>query len=263
MSAERAYVSVVRWPEGWDESRRTDVIEKTMGVDRYRARDWARRGAPAMLMRCELDRGEKIAEALRALGVGTVAVHTSALAAGLKAQTLRTVARRDGAYELTPLKGPPVELPFSRILALVRGHLRCKGAGDTGDFGVQALHQLHGTFSAQDWDQGVSAHGRLHVVEVLDVHDTDDHQWRIIGGRCTFSDLPGPGAISAREAVDHAAHTLSADAGGLLVDQGFDRALFVASFLPDFHVNGDWRSSGGFSIYSAWVARLLLAERKA
>jgi hypothetical protein len=126
---------------------------------------------------------------------------------------------------------------------------------------VQALHQLQGTFSAEDWSQGHTGRRGLQVFDVLDLMTTIGDHWRVIGGRCTIEGVPGCDGRTSHEVIDEVAACIVKDAGQLRTDAGFEHARFMADFAPDFGVTGDWRSLGGFDMYAAWLRHLDLARR--
>ncbi|MFN0132246.1 MAG: hypothetical protein ACKVW3_06910 [Phycisphaerales bacterium] len=206
-------------------------------------------------------------EELTGAGVQAIAVPGSAIAAHADPWLARAIAHRPAEGRLTVTRWRngrddrdlSVEFSARSILLLARGVCRDKASTPVGgDFGVEALHQLHGTFSAEDWSQGHTGRGLLRVVEALDVHTLEGPHWRFLGGRFTGG-APGSGnEPTAREQIDTLAVWLAHESGGQEIDRSFAQARFLAEFAPDFGVRGDWRSLAGFGVYSAWRRHLAM-----
>lgn len=264
----RSYITVVAWPPAMTEAMRIDSLTAMLGIDRVRSRGLARRQVPAILARDERDHAERVALELRTMGVAAVAVPGPALAEHMNPTLIRSIERLDdGGLQLTFSKGNPEVLDPRRLLCLVRGHARSADGIQGKDFGVGALHQLQGTLSARDWDQGHSARARVAMVEVLDLHTIDGPHWRMVGGHCridhSWGRFGGHEADTPRELLDAVAETLAKRPGAgsvaAKVDREFDHAQFLVEFTPDFGIAGDWRSLRGFSLYSAWVRHWTMA----
>lgn len=255
MRQDRAYLTIMRWPQGFDEARRTDALASLLSVDRYRARELARRTPPAMYARMTLNGAEEAARQLRGWGAAAASVPGEALVSRLDPPKVKSLSVLDPGLEAVTVEvwqGATQEVRFDQIVALVRAHPRTLGGGNGGDFGVQALHQMQGTWQAQDWDQGHSRRGRVEIVEVLDIHTRDERQLRILGGKCSYECLGKDRADSVRDNIDALAGRLSA-ASGVAVDRGFGQVMFLAEFARDFADSAHWRDLTGFSIYSAWL----------
>lgn len=255
MRQDRAYLSILHWPPAFDEAKRIDAFTKLLALDHYRAKELARRTSPAMYARMTLTGADEAARQLRDWGVQAAAVAGEALLPRLEPPTVKSFSSLEPGLEVLAIEAwyaPTQEVRLDQIVALVRGHARAPKAGNGGDFRVQALHQLQGTWQAQDWDQGPSRRARLEVVEVLDIHSRDERHWRILGGRCSYDCLGGDRADTGRENIDALAGRLAA-AAAIPVDRGFEHAMFLAEFARDFADAINWRDLTGFSIYSAWL----------
>jgi hypothetical protein len=266
----RSFITILGWPTGAAAPLREEIVRSFLGVDGHRARELARRPMPAIVARAPAGRGERIAAELTDAGVPSVAVPGDAIAAHAKAWLACAIGSAGGEGRLTVERCPngredkelSVEFPSKSIILMVRGACRDKVTAPGGDFGVEALHQLHGTFSAEDWSQGHAARGRLRVVEALDVHTLEGTHWRFLGGRFACG-LPGVqgGDPTARGQIDRLAAALERESGGPPIDRSFAAAGFLAEFAPDFGVRGDWRSLAGFGVYSAWRRYLAMHGR--
>ncbi len=268
MVEQRSYVTILEWPADLDASQRSDVVRQFLGVDAHRARELSRRSAPGMFLRAPADRAARIAHELREAGIPAQAVPGHAIVTHAEAWLARSISvdPAGGGVSICCRRAEgevaerDVACSAKSIVLLVRAACRERGAGAGGDFGVEALHQLQGTFSAEDWSQGHAARGRMRVVEALDVHTLEGPHWRFLGGRFT-SNLGGSGGESTPRAhLDALASWLAHEAGGLEVDTGFAGARFLSEFAPDFGVRGDWRTLAGFGVYSAWRRHLTMAK---
>lgn len=262
MDADRCYLSVLAWPPNFDESRRMDAIESVLHVERFKARELARRSTPAIFARCGSRHAGRAEEQLREWGVAATSIAGKDLARRLSPVLVKCLSRPDpetGLIDVTPRIGGSAALNPCHITGLVRGHVRQARASHHGDLGVHALHQLHGTLGAEAWDQGPTRRPGLHIIEVLDIHMGDGRHYRVIGDQCSF-ELLGPNRTEAvSRNMDLLAGVLAGLAPGVPVDRGFDHTRHLAEFVHDF-VSGDagTRGLGAFSVYSAWVGALAL-----
>ncbi|MBL9031777.1 MAG: hypothetical protein JNM80_08725 [Phycisphaerae bacterium] len=262
MPADRAYLSIVAWPPAFDQPRRADALARCLGLDRYRSNELARRATPAIFARLPMDHCAKVAEQIRDWGGTAVPVLGTHIQAALDPIRLKSAAKAPDSslWVAQPWRGDAITFDASRITALLRAHVRAPKSTGEGDFAVQGLHQLHGTLSAADWDQGHSRRARLEVVELLDLHTLDGHHLRVIADKFSFDAALPSLAGTSRENTDALAAGFAAPAR-VEVNTGFETARFLAEYAPDF-VEGDWRALGGFSVFSAWFAQIALASRQ-
>lgn len=265
MIEDRAYLTIEYWPQGFSQEQRAVVLRQFLNLDPARAQALVRRRAPAIYARLALGRCARVAQELIAAGIPAVSVPGAAIAAHMNPWTARAVSLgADDRLTVERWRDGSDRFPAQSIILLTRAHCReIKRDGHPGDFGVQALHQLHGTVSADDWNQGPTARRGMRVVEALDIHTIEGPHWRFVGGRFTGT-LPGmDGEPTTISRIDELAGVLSKLAGGREVDRGFETSRFLAEFAPDFGVGGDWRSAAGFGVYSAWRRYLALARQVA
>lgn len=261
MTPNRAYLSVEAWPLAWDEPRRVDAIRTLLSTDAFRAKELARRAVPAILARVSVEHGEKAAREMTSWGALAACIPGPRIEAMLEPAMAKSFTRPSALFEFETWKGPSVCVDPSRISAIVRAHARVRKGKPDGDFGVEGLHQLHGTLGAEAWDQGPTRRARLHVVELLDIHTIDDRHVRISGDKCGFDALGPAHAGTSRENVDALTALLADVAGGLTVDAGFEQARFLGEFSADFGATADHKSIESFSVYSAWRACMAAALR--
>jgi hypothetical protein len=257
-STEREYVSIVEWPAGCGDALRMGAFTEVLGADAFQAKEWMRRTLPSVFSRETSARAAEVVADLRSRGIIAVCVPMLAIKARLEPPLLRQLTRvkAGSAYEFGLGRAGLSTLEAKHIVLVVRGHLRNVPGHDEGELGVQALHQLQGTLSAEDWDQGHTARRRLRLVEVVDIHSAAGGQWRIIGGRCAIAGVPDGEPATTRAGLDHLVAQITRDNPRVIVDNRFEHATFTAEIAPDFGVTGDWRSLGGFSVYSAWLREL-------
>jgi len=254
MRQDRAYLSIMSWPPAFDQTKREDALATLPSIDRYKAKELSRRSVPAMCARLTLAAADEIVRQLRAWGVDAIAVPGDELVPRLNPPMVKAITCVDPMLEDLTAElwhGPPTELHATQIVALVRGHARTPKAGSGGDLAVQ-MHQLQGTWQAQDWNQGPTRRARLEVVEVLDIHMKNEQQLRILGGKYSCECLGQEKAKTIRENVDAMTGRLS-EVAKINADRGFEHAMFLAEFARDFADGSNWRDLTGFSIYSAWL----------
>lgn len=94
---DRAYVSILSWPEGWGHARRVEALVRAGALDPYDAGMMARRATPAIVQVCDaLVRGDILSE-LHRLGVMAVAPSRSELEAYPRVETPARVTRFSGS----------------------------------------------------------------------------------------------------------------------------------------------------------------------
>ncbi len=256
--SERVYFAVMAWPPSFDEARRVDALERALGVDRFRARELAKRRVPAIFTRLPPEKAEPVERQFAEWGCAVRGIMASELRPRLEPPLVQTIEITDDGCVITPWRGEPRTVAAREIMLLVRGHVRSGKTKRDGDFGVQALHQLQGTLGARDWDQGPARRGSLEVHEVLDIHLRDTEHLRVLDSRFGFECLPAK-AGSARENMDQLAGLLSS-LSHAPVDRDFEHAHYLAEFTADFAAQSDWRGPQGFSLYSAWLGSIRARE---
>lgn len=261
MHPDRAYFSIEAWPESFDEARRTDAMRTLLTVELFRAKELARRSVPAMMARTTISLGDQAARQFREWGGSAASISGTDIAALQTPLYARTASEVGPEFEFALWRGDPLRIDPAKITALVRAHPRVRKGHVEADFGVHALHQLHGTLGAEAWSQGHTGRSQVQIGEVLDIHTLGGIHLRLAGERFGFEVLGDRRADTDRENLDLLAAVLIAKAPGRSIDLGFENARFLGEFARDFGITGDWKSAGGFAVYSAWRACMAMALR--
>lgn len=278
--ANRSYVSIVRWPEGWDEARCAMSFAGSTGTDAYSAKRAARLATPSVVARLEPGPAQAAAAGLRAEGVVAYAIPHADIARLYDPPVVRRLSPPQGGTFAADLgHGVVGELDPARVVLLVRGQVRQAsrreppGGTNPSVFTRRLSESPPGDYAmmeAMGDAAGPRPNVRTDVFELLDVHMKPGSCLRIEGGVFDWSCLGAERAESNRENCDRLAVRLArvvqSRGGTVIVDTGFARAGSILTAVTDFLRNSTPKEASGrggrvaFGVYSAWTACLLRAE---
>jgi hypothetical protein len=126
MSVDRAYLSIVDWPEGFGEPERIAALASA-GIDEHQAALCVRRGFPQVVACLDSMRAQAAVDLLHAQGVTSFAPERSAMRALPAPILLKDMAKADGAPEpmfaCEAWRGEPLVLKPAEIRLIVRGRV--------------------------------------------------------------------------------------------------------------------------------------------
>jgi len=269
--AERAFLSIVQWPEGWDQDRCARVLVECAGFDAYGAGLAARRGTPQVAGLVDVDRAAGILERLSGAGVTAFAPSESELG-GLVTVAVKDLRRAEGAPEAMYVVEPwrrhdALALKTSEIALLVRGTIdrqRRRSRADTSEPGLAGAGAVMIAGAAGAMAYAAAGAGSVTTTsgrgtEVLDIFTREGLRLRIDGDKFGFGVLGRERALTDRENTDRLALRLAREAPRALLDMGF------GNFRCPPHLLRTTGRSGGtetvrvtdetpiFEFYSAWA----------
>lgn len=273
MNASRAYLSIVRWPDGPDEDRRADMLARVTGLDAYTARAVARRPTPCVAMRCEPSFAEDATRALHQEGVHAANISGESIARGLEPLALKTLHPAMGApeplYGAEPWDGETVGFKAADVRLLVRGQTRVTSRKDAGPAPLaQLLRTPVEPIAGIPLDlSGPMRITRVRTTEVLDVCLFDGARFRCDASRFSFQFLGDEFGLSDTENLDRVTTRLARESPRAAVDTNFKECRFLSEIVGDFMTlraargGTDRHGMLAFSIYSAWLAEIDRWER--
>ncbi len=283
---DRAYVSVLSWPEGWSHARRVDAIVRAGGMDPYDAGMMARRATPSIVQMCDTLVREDILHVLHELGVMAVAPARSEMAAYPKAETPARVTRFSGSpprgFSVYTRDGGAWTFRPEDVRLVVAGTVRAVGkvtrhAGGSvfkpavgmAYGGIAGLGAMAGAeaMDAEPAGWGSNTTRNTRPVETIDLH-------MVVGGRIRVVRLAGGSARIDEHGTERRrpslveTHRPVADLKAWLSDAAFDE--WFEQFNTPADVEALAARAGqassrlnpvAFDFYSVWAAMLDRAVR--
>lgn len=284
---ERAYLSILGWPRGFDLDRRVEGLVVAAGMDPYLASQMARRETPAIVHQFDLVLREEILGALHGMGVLALAPSRAEMRAYGRAEVAREVERYPGAepaaFAVQQRDGGAWTFQLSDVRLVVIGTVRQVGrvrthGGGAYDFGVgaAAIGGADLVLAEMAWDaindEGSGGWGShttrsTRAVPTVDLHVMTAAGPRLVRlsgsttrigvvgeprGRPSLLDRPDPGEEIARHMP------------GVCVDTGFERFNTPSDIeqMADSAGQGSARLNPiAFHFYSVWSALVDMGVR--
>lgn len=278
---ERAYLSIIEWPEAFTEERRVEAIVAAAAVDPGQAALAVKQKSPMVAHLINVLDRAPILQHLREQGVLAIAPTRAELArmpAPIHAKRLAEAMGSDGRlYMVEPWRGESEGLRTGDIRLLVRasvrkaapaarpdryGNLPNTASGlECGDGGFAAA-ALSGSMTGEGSDRSA----KLRTTELLDIYTADKRRIRINGDKFGFDVLGTDRSYTDRHNLDELTIRLAERAPNAYIDQGFAR------FRPPPDVRAQSHLAAGdaapradlapFDFYSPWFALVYAAMLK-
>lgn len=270
---DRAYLTIARWPEGFDEARRVETLVGATDLEPATARLAVRRETPMIAQFVSTIDRAPILDFLGRHGIVALAptrADLDRLPDPIAAKRLAEAIGSDGAlYMVEPWHGESEGLRTRDIRLLVRGSIRASHTTIQAD--PNAAHDaargyiiggVPGALArrmADDSDR-VERTTQVRSTELLDIYTNDRRRFRISTDKFNFDVLGAQRSYTGRRNLDALAARLVERSPGARFDEGF------AGFHPPGdtraqpqHTGGDgiMRSRGdlaSFDFYSRWFA---------
>lgn len=283
---DRAYVSILSWPEGWGHARRVDALVRAGGMDPYDAGMMARRATPSIVQMCDALIRDDILGVLHALGVMAVAPARSEMAAHPRAETPARVTRFSGSpprgFSVYTRDGGAWTFRPGDVRLVVAGTVRTVGKvtrhggggnfsfttdmayGGIGGVGVTAAAQAMDAESA-GWGSNTTRNTR--PVETIDLHLMMDGRIRVVrlaGGSTRIGEHGAERTRPSLVGIHRPVADLRAWLPGVAFDEWFDRFNTPADVEAVAARAGQASSRlnpVAFDFYSVWAAMLDRAVR--
>lgn len=287
--ADRAYLSVVQWPDGWDDQACGNLLAHALGIDPYNAELIAKRGAPGVVALLTPEHADEALAYLRDRGVMANAPLRSTMQGLPRPEAIKRLfwTLHQGQPALgferwragvgTPTEGviEPEHL-FLIVRAMTRSSerrvtapkRRGMGGAATGFMvGGVAGAMIGGALSRGHRSPDIST--RTHTAEAMElfIRSTSGVQLRlrISSGRFNADILAEHRGNSAKEYMQGIVSLLTKASPRSIVDTGFDEFRAPTDSLNS-HYQASGKTSisktttaGAFDFYSEWVCLLYLS----
>lgn len=269
-AAQRAYLTVIEWPEGLTHAERVERLVGASGLDADRAAMAVRQEPP--LIAGLIDRADRrpILAQLERDGITAIAPSRDELRGvpePLPAKRLIEAMGSGGAlYMAEPWRGEGRGVVARDIRLLVRATLRDSSTTTSHDpshfsappsaRGYTGEAEVSGALEGQTARRSL----RVRMTEMLDIYMRDGSRVRINGDKFSFDVLGEQRSYTDRRNMDALAVRLAEASPRALIDEGFARFkpppdIRVDRFRPigGASVRGVVQH-GAFDFYSPWVA---------
>jgi len=282
VSERRSFVTVIRWPSGWQQPERIGALVAALGLDPYDAEMVATRPAPLPVGILTLEQPRDAAWILREKRVAALAVSSKEiddLADPTKAKRLVVPAGEPpGFYMVEPWRGEGRGLSLGRVVLMVRGRIvrsKTTTTVDTSDpyFMLDMVGGREGRVARELLDDGTGAAKGLiresrdaGSTEVLDLWLEDGSCVRVDGRKFNFDVLGKKGHCDAQNSAALGL-MLAEQAPTAEVDQGFSDfrppTAFRVPLVSRGVVTVSRDDSPMFDFYSRWNFIVPRAVRRA
>lgn len=287
--SDRAYVSILSWPEGWGHARRVEALVRAGAMEPYDAGMMARRATPAIVQVCDALVREDILGELHRLGVMAVAPARSEMEAYSRVETPARVTRfagspprgfsvhtRDGgAWTFRPADVRLVVAGMVRAVGKVTRHsgggnfnyaagMAYGGIGGLGGVGAMAAAEAMDAETA-GWGSNTTRNTR--AVETIDLHLVVEgriHMVRLAGGATRIgehgTERTRPSLVEVHRPVEDLKEWLArGSSDGPVFDEwfpNFNTPADVEAVATRAGQSSSRLNPVAFDFYSVWVAML-------
>lgn len=282
MSERRSFVTVIRWPSGWQQPERVEALVAALGLDPYDAQMAATRATPMPVGILTLEQAKDAARVLREKRVPALAVSSKEidnLDEPLRAKRLvAPLGGPPGLYMVEPWRGEGRGLSLNQVVLMVRGKLvrsKTTTAVDASDPDLAALMigGVEGMVVSHWLNDGKTPAGAIQrevrdagSTEVLDLWLDDGSCVRVDGRKFNFDVLVNKGHSDAQNSAALAL-LLAEQAPTAEVDLGFSEFRPPSAFRVPTVTRGTVSVSRDdsplFEFYSRWKFIVSSALRRA
>ncbi len=269
---DRAYLSILSWPEDAPEDRRVELLVSASGMDPYNSRLAVRRGTPAVVSMIDADIAGEVVAALRTNGVDAFAPARSEMEALPAVDHARRIGRPRGAPDrlaLTLRGGGSVSFSPGEVRAVLRATLVASRStveskpGNAGlKMGLIVTGGLPGAVIASSMSGGGTKRtSRISTLEHLEIQLTGGRRYRL--NSRTAPEAHADRLRSGKERLDELALKLGEMCPDAYVDTAFRRfhcpadVVQSASRVTGAKVVRTKDDAPRFEFYSAWTMLML------
>lgn len=272
MIADKAYLSILDWPDAMDDAARAAAIARSTGLDAYQAGLAVKRGFPQVVLRMDPPAADRAADLLHAAGATAVAPRQSEMAAQGLARRVKSLSPALGApeplYACEMWRDEPDVLRPRELALIVRGTVvsteRRVSGGSSGVAGPAsyALAGIGGAMVAAAMDSTPTTSTKIRTAEILDLYPCSGGRLRIDSDKFNFEVLGPVRGVSDRESMSRLVERLRREAPRALYDDGFAafrcppdtiRTHFIDTAGPAVRKTDQ---APAFEFYSTWVAMM-------
>lgn len=269
MHHDRAYLSVLSWPESASEDRRVELLVAAAGLDPYNAKLAVRRGTPLVVCLIDADISGEVVGALRGSGAEAFAPSRAEMEALPNAVRVRRVGRpRDapGRLGLSLRDGGSVSFDPGEVSAVLRATV----AASTSTTDTRSTFERHagpvfggGVAGAMlhAASEGPKRKTEFSALDIVELQLADGRRYRLDSK--TAPEDRAERLRSGRDRMDELAVTLGELCGGAWVDHRFREfhcppdVLRSASAVTGTKIVRTKDDGPRFEFFSAWTMLML------
>ncbi len=267
---DRAYISIVQWPQGFSKEHRVRALMDALGIDIYDASLRAVPEPPQVYARVEADLAANVLARFRAHKVTAFAVTHSSLRAQPAPVLVKRLVPAMGAaepmYMVEPWRGEPQGLRMADVFLIVRAALNQSkhtyDARPSVAFGWKIAAPEYALIKSAIDGPLVERTTTLKFTYIIDVYMNDGRRFRFNSDRISYDVLGNDRSYTDRENSDRLALRLATEAPQALIDVGFERFRVPAEFSRDMvsvfssRVTYQRDQTAVFDFYSVWMHAL-------
>lgn len=281
-AADRAYLAVVQWPEGWSEETRGQLLSHAAQMDLYNAQLAANRGTPGVVAVLEPEAADAALGYLRERGVMANAFKRSEMLELPRPDAIKRLfwAEQGGQRVLGAerWRGTPGEVFFepSELFLVIRALTKSTERRVSTDRGGRSGAMIAGFMvggmagaaigGVMAGGNSTSVSSRSQTSEAMDIYtrsaNGEMQRFRVQSGRFDASILGEQRGVSAKEYMQGIVALINKLNPRVIVDTGFDdfRAPPDAIKTHFTAVGGSavnrTSNAGSFEFYSEWACML-------
>ncbi len=269
---ERAYVSIVQWPDDFGEAERAGALVHALGMSPPDARLAARRDAPVVVARVDASRAQEIEDRLAETGLMGFVPTARDLASFTEPLRVKRMAVEAGVFVIEPWRGEAARFAVRDLRMIVKGaavlsSTRVSSYGGSGARNAAAymVGGIVAVAASASMGSGSVRSTREQRTEIIDLTFGGDQRVRFSSDKLSFDMLGESKGMTDRENMQRLGELLRFLAPRATFDDGFSGFSCPAEFVTGFQQVSDRSSlrvrsdAGAFDFYSAWI--VLLARR--
>jgi hypothetical protein len=264
---DRAYITIVRWPNGFSQDDCAQTLVDALGLDDYHARLRSAQEPPQVLARVDAALAPDVVAKFRARKVSAFALthrHLQSHAAPVAVKRLvPALGASEPMYMVEAWRGDGAGLRMSDVFLIVRATLD----RSTRTFSAEAGNSLGVTVMAPEFAiiQGavsgpiVERSTNHKFTYIIDLYLNDGSRFRINSDRVSYDVLGKARGYTDRENSDKLALRLATEAPNAQIDVGFDQFRVPPDFTRDLvsvfgtRTTSQRDETAIFDFYSVWT----------
>lgn len=271
MEQSFGYLTVAAWPEGWGSAEKAVAVVEAAGLDPSDAERRIVAGPPLVVARMPMVAARSAEAMLVGRSVDAFVLDAAIFAAIGPPQRAKRLTRLAGSpvrYRAELWSGSPVEVNTANVWLIVRAKLRKAALGEI-HADAQVMPDPYG--GGYHIETGVTREKIVRVNDLIDLYMRDGSRVRIDSSKFNFSAVEGPRGLVDASNTDRLAFQIATEAGGAIVDTGFDgfggASVVRPRDIPRTNLDRQRfpNDDAGFDFYSVWSAaryrRMLRASR--
>jgi len=272
MPAERAFLSVIAWPAGWERTRCADLLADRAGLDLPTMQLCCVRNPPAILGELDPESCRRACDAIRAHGGDAFAPTLNDIQSLGPTIKIKDIRIESGRFHFDLWRKPPASIAFNDVQILVRARVRESNAESLptdfslgtrigtqriryGPYGAYGLAARLAAPVDEFEVEPIRSSRSTAVSHKLDIHTADGRVFQVDADKFGFGVLGEMRGHSDPVNIDRLCDLFAHLAPNEIIDPYFSLWKPPAGVrslrLPEMQVNND---DPHFAFYSRWAA---------